>query len=274
MMTMRTPDTRVLPALVFCYLAASAAGCGDNSKQRPSDAAADSARDTNADSPPTVDALQDSSTPSPDAAVDTVADLSPSPDSATPDAALDSKQGDAPQVDAPQVDGAPASDGGSDDSEGDALTDAPPVITFHLKNTGTQTIYLHSICTNGFKVISGADGTVYDNENVCACNCSSSDCNGPVYCKLCGPSWDGVPINTGAAKELTWTAELSKTQTETGPYGSYQCYVHSPIPTGPYTVAIAVYANSADATSETNPQTFETSFTLGTDNATVEVPLQ
>jgi hypothetical protein len=83
-----------------------------------------------------------------------------------------------------------------------------------------------------------------------------------------------VPIEVGSAHDITWVADFTTSQLKTGSYGSFQCLSHSPIPTGPYKVELSLYANDADATNETNARKVEKTFTLGTANATIEVPIQ
>ena len=248
---MRTPDTRVLATAVFCCLGALATGCGESSKTS-NDAAVDSVRDTGvSDLPMAPDTAQDSAkpNPSPDGSIDAIsADLSPavSVDLASPDAALD---------------------GNSD------VPTTMANITFRFKNTAASTLYVHQACTIFIRVTSLADGTTYGTNYACACDCASPTCNGSLECGACAPP-SGVPIEVGSVKEIFWAARFTTSQLGTGPYGSFQCESHSPIPTGPYKVEILVYENSSDATSETNSRKVEETFTLGTADAAVEVPLQ
>jgi hypothetical protein len=146
-------------------------------------------------------------------------------------------------------------------------------ITFRFKNTGTRTLYLHTACTTPIKITSMADGAVYENGFYCACECASPSCTSQPACGACLPP-SGEPIDAGSTKEITWSARVTTTQTKTGSFGAFQCLVYIPIPTGAYKVGIDVYASTSDAASETNSRTVEKGFTLGTANATIEVPLQ
>jgi hypothetical protein len=267
---MRIPDTRVLTSMVFCCLAALAIGCGESSKKTSDAAAADSARDTGPS-----DTAQDLAKP--DSANDVVPpDLSPdfSADRAITDAPVDSNRGDGPETDASPLDGARGQDAEvGADSQTDAVLTTMANITFRFKNTGASTLYVHQGCTIFIKVTSMADGATYGTDYACACTCASATCNGTLACGACAPP-SGVPIDAGSVKDIFWTAQLTISQTKTGPYGSFQCLVHSPIPTGPYKVEISVYGSNSDATSETNSRKVEKTFTLGTADATVEVPIQ
>lgn len=272
---MRISDTRVPATLVFCYLSALAIGCGDSVKESRTDAATDSARDTALLVPDTaVDVVKP--TPSPDSAGDAVApDLSPEVpvDGASPDWLLDANRVDSPQSDAAQVDGTQTKEVGGDTRGDSAVPTTRATVTFHFKNTGTSTLYVHQACTIPIKVTSLTDGTTYGNGYACACDCASPTCNGNLACGACAPP-SGVPIEVGSAHDIYWAAELTTSQTKTGTYGSFQCLVRSPIPTGPYKVEISVYTDDTNATNETNSRKVEKTFTLGTADATVEIPVQ
>ena len=258
---MRTPDTRVLATVVFCCLGALAIGCAESSKKTSADAAVDTGASDFAASP---DTASDSAEPhpSPDVPTDAI------PQDLSPDVSVD-----AASADATQLDGLQGSEAG-DDSRGDsAVPTTMATITFRFKNTGPSTLYVHQGCTIFVRVTSIADGTTYGTNYACACTCASPSCNGSLACGACAPP-SGVPIEFGAAKEIVWVAQSTTSQLKTGPYGSFQCENHSPIPTGPYKVEILVYADSPDATSETNSHKVEKDFTLETADATVEVPIQ
>jgi hypothetical protein len=214
--------------------------------------------------------------PAPDGSVDTIpSDFSPdvSVDGASPDASLDANRVDGPQADANLVDGETAQEADADSRDD---SDAPTTmanITFRFKNTGANTLYVHQACTIFIRVTSLADGRTYGTNYACACDCANPTCNGTLACGACPPT-SGVPIEVGSVREIFWAAQFTTSQLKTGPYGSFQCESHSPIPTGPYEVEILIYENSSDATSETNFRKVEETFTLGTADATVEVPIQ
>lgn len=261
---MRISDMPVLATVVFCCLGALTSGCGESSKTS-TDAAVDSARDTGASDLPMVpDATQDSTKPNPlpDGSVDAI----------SADAPLDANRVDGPQTDANQMDG-PGHDAGADSGGDSGVPTTMAILTFRFKNTGASTLYVHQGCTIFVSVTSLADGKTYGTNYACACDCASPTCNGNVACGVCAPS-SGVPIEVGSSHDIYWAAEFTTSQLKTGPYGSFQCESHSPIPTGPYKVEIAVYASDSDATNETNSRKVEKTFTLGTADATIEVPIQ
>jgi hypothetical protein len=270
MMTMRISDTRVSATVVFCYLGALALGCGDGSK-KATDAALDSGRDTGGsdDSLAPADTAQDSTKPNPwsDGAVDAISAEAPV-DVASPDAVMDASQSDANQGD-----GLPGHEAGGDSRGDSEVPTTMANITFRFKNAGASTLYVHQACTILVRVTSLADGKTYGTNYACACDCASPTCNGGLACGACAPD-SGVPIDVGSARDITWLAQFTTSQLKTGPNGSFQCENHSPIPTGPYKVEILVYDSSADATSQTNSRKVEKTFSLGTADATIEVPLQ
>jgi hypothetical protein len=192
---------------------------------------------------------------------------------ASPDVPLDANRIDSPQSDATQVDGRQGQEAGGDSRGDSAVPTTMSTITFRFKNTGSSTLYVHQACTIFIRVTSLADGATYGTNYACACDCASPSCNGNLACGACAPP-SGVPIEVGSARDITWAAEFTTSQTKTGAYGSFQCLVRSPIPTGPYKVEILVYTNDSDATNETNSRKVEKTFTLGTANATIEVPIQ
>jgi hypothetical protein len=145
-------------------------------------------------------------------------------------------------------------------------------ITFRFRNTGTETLYVYQDCVFALQVTSLADGTSYGIAFTCACDCSDSKCTGGVACGACRPP-SGVPFAVGQVTDIFWMAETSTLQSKTGPYGPFQCVDLRPIPTGLYKVTLAVYANEADTTAKTNGRVVEMPFTLGTEDAVVEVPV-
>lgn len=267
---MRISDIRVSATAVFCCLSALAIGCGDSSTKTVADAAAEAARDF----PDTaVDSAKDS--PSSDSAADAArADLSLDAflDGASSDGAVDANRADSPQSDAAQVDGMKGAEVGGDGGDAGAPS-TMATVTFRFKNTGASTLYVRQACSIFIRVTSLVDGRTYGTNSSCACDCASPSCNGNLECGACAPA-SGVPIPVGSAHDIAWVAQFTTSQLKTGSYGSFQCVSHSPIPTGPYKVEISLYATDADAINETNSRKLEQTFTLGTANATVEVPIQ
>jgi hypothetical protein len=297
---MRKLDKLALAQLLFAPLVVAAVGCSDGSNAQPRlDAGIDrppdvaSADTTEADAVPPADAARSDAPPVADAAsadAESADELSLG-DGATPDGPrpLDASPGDTPldagvdatpPRDAVAQDGSSALDAGSGEAgtgiDGavavDALAMSMPTITFRLDNEGTQTAYLRNNCWIAVAVTSESDGADYSNGQFCACDCADSTCTSSVMCGPCAPP-EGVALEAGKTKDISWIARRSAMETRTGPYGVFQCVAHTPIPTGAYRVAIVVYPSESDATADTNGNTVARSFTLGTTNATVTVPI-
>jgi hypothetical protein len=145
-------------------------------------------------------------------------------------------------------------------------------ITLRLTNEAAQTVYLRSACAIPFDVTSTADGTVYTNQMICACDCANAGCTGGNACGACAPP-SGIAVQVGGTADLSWTAQLATSQTKTGAAGPFQCVSRAAIPTGTYRLAVVVYPTAEDAVAETNGKTLEQSFVLGTTNATIAVAI-
>jgi hypothetical protein len=301
---MRKLDKLALAQLLFAPLVVAAVGCADSTEakprldagiDRPPDAA--SADTTEADAVPPADMANCrcdvppvADTANADTAnADTAnADAPSLRDGAMPDVPwpLDASQGETPLdsggVDAtPPRDVFPAPDAGTGEAgtgiDGlvavDALATSMPTITFRLDNTGTQTVYLRNNCWILVAVTSESDATDYSNAQFCACDCADSACTGTVMCGPCAPP-EGVTLDAGKTKDISWIARKSAMASKTGPSGAFQCVAHTPIPSGAYRVAVVVYPSASDAAANTNGKTVARSFTLGTTNATVIVSIQ
>jgi hypothetical protein len=309
---MRKLDKLALAQLLFAPLVVAAVGCGTDTEtqprldagiDRPPDVAsadmieadavppADTAK---SDAPAVADAANADTANADTANADTTSADAPSPaDGAMPDVPrpLDASPGETP-LDSGGVDATPprdtvaqdvpsAPDAGTGEAgtgiDGlvavDALATSMPTITFRLDNTGTQTVYLRNNCWIHIAVVSESDATDYSNAQFCACDCADSACTGTVMCGPCAPP-EGVALDAGKTKDISWIARKSAMASKTGPSGAFQCVAHTPIPAGAYRVAVVVYPSASDAAADTNGKTVARSFPLGTTNATVTVPIQ
>lgn len=181
-----------------------------------------------------------------------------------------------------QADMAPtAQDGGKADAglgledaspSADALAETSATITFRFRNNRSQTVYFWRGCSYALVVTSEVDGKTYSNGSLCGCDCANSSCQSTPACGACAPD-SGIPVEVGMSLDIGWSALISTLQTKTGSLGTFQCVVHTPIPTGTYRVRIAVYPTPEDAVGLTRGQDVEMSFLLTTANAVVEVPI-
>lgn len=293
-------DKPTVAQVVFCLLVTGiGAGCGDDTGSK---AKLDAAVDATADVPgadaakPGADAAKtdtlappdlsradapESDTPMTDVPLprDTAPDGPATLDVANGETGLDSSAVDTGLVPDVAGDAPPALDTGAVETggiDGTTAVDAEGMttasITFRLHNQGAQPVYVRSNCWIPFDVTSLADGTVYANRFFCACSCAEALCTGPVACAPCPPP-DGLEVAPGQTRDLSWQARKSTLETKTGTQGPFECVAHAPIATGAYRVSVSVYPTEEDAAAETNGRVVQQSFTLGTANAVVTVPV-
>jgi hypothetical protein len=146
-------------------------------------------------------------------------------------------------------------------------------ITFRIMNTEDQTAYLRRECWYTMGVTSEADGKAYSSQTFCGCDCASASCQGTMMCGQCAPT-TGIAVAAGQNEDIAWTAGAFTMQTKAGSQGVFQCVARSAIPTGTYRFRIAAYPTPEDAVAETRGKDVEQTFVLGTENATVEVPIR
>ena len=274
---MQKLDKVALAQSISFLLVAGAIGCGDDSKPATK-------LDGGVDHPSDVATMDTGRADTPSSFDVTKPDVPEQEDTATLDAAPP-QDTDEPALDTGPLDTAGTLDGVVDDvaqtldtSAGEVSTvdgaraTTTATITFELANMGTQTVFLRSECWMPITVTSLADGASYTNQCYCMCNCADSTCMAQVVCGVCA-SPSGIPHEPGKTKNISWTARKSTFQKKAGPAGEFQCVAHAPIATGDYKAAVVVYPTEADAAAESNGKTVEHSFVLGTNDATVVVPV-
>jgi hypothetical protein len=293
-MYMRTPQLALAQLLLLSTVVA-ATGCGSDGKLTSTiDAGLDGRLDvpdadtTKADHVAAPDTSKSDTAPSMDTLpVDTSPiDAPGKADGATPDlpmasdvgldqASLDSNPVDVwAGMDASGLDSGLASEAGGelDGLTVDSLETSTATITFRLRNTGAQKVYLHSDCWIRVEVTSEADATAYSNASFCACGCADPLCTSAVACSPCAPA-DGVAVEAGNVHELPWVARKSTMESKIGLFGSFACVSHAPIPTGAYRVEVQVYPTQADAAASTNGRTVQRTFVLSPADAAVDLSI-